>query len=70
MKCELCSSGRRERDHRLCLPCMEAMARLWKIVSSAAVPAAEDVVREQAAVRTKAVPIMAVTTSFGGLWVP
>jgi hypothetical protein len=69
MQCELCSSGERERDHRLCLPCMEAMARLWKIVSSAAVPAAEDAVREQAAVRTKAVPIIAVTPNFGGLWV-
>jgi hypothetical protein len=29
MKCELCSSSQREREHGLCLPCMEAMARLW-----------------------------------------
>lgn len=42
MKCELCSSGEREREHRLCLSCREEMARLSKIVNTAAEPAAED----------------------------
>jgi hypothetical protein len=33
MKCELCSSGKRKRKQTLCLPRMEAMSRLWKIVN-------------------------------------
>lgn len=66
MKCELCSSGKRERKQRLCLPCMEAMSRLWKIVS-AAEPSAGQTVTEQAAVRTKYAPITAVTPEFGSL---
>ena len=66
MKCELCSSGKRERKQRLCQPCMEAMSRLWKIVS-AAEPVAGQTVAEKAAIRTKYAPITAVTPNFGSL---
>ena len=52
LKCELCSSSKREREHGLCLPCMEAMARLWTIVNSAAEPAAGKAMTDQAAGRT------------------
>ena len=34
MRCELCSSGKRERKQRLCPPCLEAMSRLWKVVNA------------------------------------
>ena len=66
MKCELCSSGKRERKQRLCLPCIEAMARLWKIVRAAELSAGQTVT-EQAAVRAKYAPIAAVTPKFGTL---
>ena len=59
MKCELCSSGQRERGRRLCLPCTEAVVRLWKIVTSEAIPVAGQAVTGQAAVQTKHVPIIA-----------
>ena len=49
MKCELCSSGQREGARKLCLPCLEAIARLWKIVNSVAGPAAGESVTVQAA---------------------
>jgi hypothetical protein len=66
MKCESCSSGKRERKQRLFLPCVEAMSRLWKIVS-AAEPSAGQTVTEQAAVRTKYAPVTSVTPKFGSL---
>jgi hypothetical protein len=66
MKCELCSSGKREPKQRLCLPCLEAMSRLWKIVS-AAEPSAGQTVTEPAAVRTKSAPITALTPKVGSL---
>ena len=66
MKCELCSSGQREREQRLCLPCMETMARLWKIVNGATEPAAGEAMTEQA-VRTKYAPPVAVTPNFAWL---
>src|SRR5271157_2441512 len=33
MKCELCNSGYREPEQRLCRPCIEAVARLWNIAN-------------------------------------
>ena len=59
MKCELCSSGQREHGRRLCLPCMEAVARLWKIVCSEATQAAGQTLTRPAAIQTKYVPIIA-----------
>jgi len=46
MKCELCSSGHREPERKLCQPCSEAVARLWNMVqqefqSSAYAPVGE-----------------------------
>jgi len=66
MKCELCSSGERERAHRLCLSCREAIGRLRKIVNSAAAPAAGELVNKQTAVGIKYAPI-AVITNYGWL---
>jgi len=34
MKCELCDAGHREPEQKLCQPCMEAVARLWRIVNA------------------------------------
>ena len=33
MKCELCNSGRREPEQKLCEPCIEVIARLWAIAN-------------------------------------
>jgi hypothetical protein len=60
MKCELCSSGQREHGRRLCLSCMEAVARLWNIASNATVSQARQDEKVQAAARTKYVPIVAL----------
>ena len=60
MKCELCSSGEQEREHRLCLSCREAMARLSQIVTSAPEPAVGELVKKQTAVGAKYAPIIAV----------
>ena len=66
MKCESCSSGKQERKQRLCLPCMKAMSRLWKIVSAAEPPAGQTVT-EQTAVGTTYAPLTAVTPKFDSL---
>ena len=66
MKCELCSSGKRECKWRLCLPCMKAMSRLWMIVSAAEPPAGQTVT-VQAAVGTTYAPVTAVTPKFESL---
>ena len=34
MKCELCNAGHREPEQKLCEPCIEAVARLWRIVNA------------------------------------
>ena len=33
MHCELCHSGPRELGYRLCEPCLEAIARLWRVAN-------------------------------------
>jgi hypothetical protein len=66
MKCELCNSGARELGQSLCMPCIEAVARLWTIASSAIEPLAGMAVAEQgAAVSTTYAPIIAVRP-YGG----
>ena len=60
MKCELCSSGQREHGRRLCLPCMEAMGRLWNIANNATVSCARKDEKVQAAARTKYAPFVAL----------
>ena len=57
MKCESCSSGKRERKQRLFLPCVEAMSRLWKIVSAAEPPAGQTVT-EQARLGPRTLPLL------------
>lgn len=34
MKCEICDAGHREPEQKLCQPCMEAVARIWRIVNA------------------------------------
>ena len=34
MRCELCNSGHREHESRLCKPCTEAIVRLWTIANN------------------------------------
>ena len=58
MKCELCSSGQREHERRLCPACMEAVARLSEIVNSATVSYASNDDKVQAAVQTESAPII------------
>lgn len=58
MKCELCSSGQREGGRRSCLPCIEAMARLWKIVNSVGEPVAADAVTVQGSVQAGHAPFV------------
>lgn len=36
MKCELCNVDEPEPRQRLCLPCMEAVTRLWNIANNVA----------------------------------
>jgi hypothetical protein len=67
MKCELCSSGEREREHRLCLSCKEAMARLSQSVTSAPEPAVGELVKKQTAVGAKHAPIIAAIPNCGWL---
>ena len=38
MKCELCNSGHREHESKLCEPCTEAIVRLWTIAKSTCLP--------------------------------
>jgi hypothetical protein len=66
MRCELCSSGQREHGRRLCLPCMEAVARLWKLANCATVSYAGQDDNMQAAVRTKSASIIVATPNFSG----
>jgi hypothetical protein len=67
MKCELCSSGERESEHRLCPPCGEAIARLSKIVNKEAEPATRELVKKQTAARTEPAPAIAVMLNYGWL---
>jgi hypothetical protein len=60
MRCELCSSGQREHGRRLCLPCMEAVARLWTITNRTIEPLAGEIVKAQPAVKIKYAPIVAL----------
>ncbi|MGB8770951.1 MAG: hypothetical protein WCC92_15130 [Candidatus Korobacteraceae bacterium] len=34
MKGELCDAGHREPEQKLCQPCVEAVARIWRIVNA------------------------------------
>ena len=67
MKCELCTSGEREIERGLCLPCGEATARLSKIVNRAAEPATGDFMKKQAVARTKHAPVIAAIPNYGWL---
>jgi hypothetical protein len=62
MNCELCSSGQREGARRLCLACMEAIARLLEIVNSVAEGAAGAALTVQAAVQPERAPIISRDT--------
>ena len=59
MKCELCNSDEIEPRKRLCLPCVEAVARLCVIANTATAPIACESVKAEAAVSTKRAPIVA-----------
>jgi hypothetical protein len=61
MKCELCSSDEPEPMRRLCLPCMEAVARLWNIVKNATVSSSHQDEEVQAAARTNRAPVIVST---------
>ena len=61
MKCELCKSDEREPKLRLCLPCLEAVARLWSMSSHSPDIRVRDVVRAKTADRARGVPIVAVS---------
>jgi hypothetical protein len=60
MKCELCHSDETEPRQRLCVPCMEAVARLWNIANKATFSHARQDEKVQAAARTKRAPIVAI----------
>ena len=61
MKCELCDSDEPEPRQRLCVPCLEAMVRLWNIANNATVSCRRQAEKAQAAAKTKRAPI-AVST--------
>jgi hypothetical protein len=54
MKCDLCNADHREPQQKLCQPCIEAVARIWTLVSTpgSSIRAAGDGVDE----RTKSRP--------------
>ena len=58
MKCELCHSDEPEPAQRLCVPCKEAVARLWNITNNATVSYGRQAEKVQAAPRTKRAPIV------------
>lgn len=59
MKCELCNSDEPEPRQRLCVPCIEAVARLWTIAHNATVSYVRQAEKVQAAAKTKRAPIVA-----------
>ena len=65
MKCELCNSGEREPKQRLCMPCVEAVARLRTIVNSTKEHLFGDAVSAPAAIGTKHTPILPVRPYLG-----
>jgi hypothetical protein len=60
MKCELCNSDEPERRRRLCLPCIEAVARLWNIANNATASCPRQDEKVEAAAKTKHAPIVAI----------
>lgn len=60
MKCELCNSDESRPRQRLCVPCVEAVARLWNIVNNTTVSYVRRDEKVQAAARTKRAPIVAI----------
>jgi hypothetical protein len=60
MRCELCKSDEPEPEWRLCVSCMEAVARLWIITNRTTVSCARKDEKVQAAVRIKRAPIVAL----------
>lgn len=60
MKCELCNADHREPQAKLCQPCMEAVARIWTLVSTPAssIRAAGDGVDERTKSRLAAMVAM------------
>ena len=67
MKCELCSSGERGRQHRLCLSCREAMARLSAIANSPVGLAAVEPGEKQTVTGTMYVPIITLIPNYDWL---
>ena len=65
MKCELCSWGEREPKQRLCLPCIEAVARLWVIASNTAEPPAVNTLTAHATIGTKYAATVAIPPNCG-----
>lgn len=61
MKCELCNSDERGPRQRLCVPCLEAVARLWNIANNATVSYVRQHKKVQPEARTKRVPIVVST---------
>src|SRR5580704_13694463 len=61
VKCELCNSDEPEPRQRLCVPCMEAVARLWNIANSATASYVRQAEKAQAAAKTKRAPIVTIT---------
>src|SRR5260370_35964850 len=60
MKCELCNSDELEPRQRLCVPCKEAVARLWNIANNPTVSYAHQDEKVQAPVRIKRAPFVAL----------
>jgi len=65
MKFELCSSGERESKQKLCLPCLEAVARLWTIANRAAEVLAGPAVTGHGAASSKDAPVIAMWPNSG-----
>ena len=64
MKCELCNSGQPEPGQRLCLPCIEAVARLWAI-ANCTTELSSEIATSRSVVNTKYIPIVAVPPLVG-----
>jgi hypothetical protein len=60
MKCELCKSDEPEPRQRLCVPCTEAVVRLWNIANNATASYISQAEKVQAAVRAKRAPFVAI----------
>jgi hypothetical protein len=61
MKCELCNSEEPEPRQRLCVPCREAVVRLWNIANNATVSSGRQAEEAQAVATTKRAPIVVST---------